>query len=109
MLFMFGLLGYILFYLNFRNNSLKNVFSITSEFDKRYDNINNCLFSDDVEEADIIDYLNICSEEYYFYTHGLIPSDVWDNWVVGMEAVFKQPKVKEIARREFSDPVSNSY
>lgn len=102
-------LGYVLFYLNFRNNSLKNLFSILSEFNKRYDVLNNNLFSKNVTDSVIYDYFNICAEEYYFYQHGLIPSDIWDSWFIGMKDVFSQKRVQTIALIEFNNKISKSY
>jgi len=32
----------------------------------------------------IHDYLNLCSEEYYFYRGGQIPTDVWSSWLKGI-------------------------
>ena len=29
-------------------------------------------------------YYDLCSEEFHLYNEGLVPKDVWDNWVEGM-------------------------
>lgn len=30
-------------------------------------------------------YFDLCSEEYHLHENGLVPDDVWNNWMEGME------------------------
>jgi hypothetical protein len=36
------------------------------------------------ERATIVDYLNLCAEEYMFYRRGYVPEDVYQSWRNGM-------------------------
>jgi hypothetical protein len=36
------------------------------------------------EKATLVDYLNLCSEEYLFYRRGYIHPSAWDTWWKGM-------------------------
>ena len=37
------------------------------------------------EKSVIIDYLNLCSEEYYWFKKGRIDLKVWESWKDGMK------------------------
>lgn len=105
-------IGYLVFYLNFRNNSFRNLFKIISEFNRRYDSINNDIYElneSNIDKTKIFDYFNLCSEEYYFYSHGMIPHDVWMNWKVGMSEYFNKEHVKSVAEEEFLNKDDQSY
>lgn len=40
-----------------------------------------------------IRYFNLCSEEYYLFESGLVPSDVWANWQENMRRMLQIPLV----------------
>lgn len=44
----------------------------------------------------IIDYFNLCSEEYYWYKNGRIPNEIWDAWENGIIDNFNLKCVKEL-------------
>ena len=91
---------------------MRNLFDILSEFNKRYNQINQTLVIDDrkmLRGNAVIDYLNLCSEEYYFYKHGMIPHDVWLCWVYGMRSVFENIEFKEAVCAELEKRQSYSY
>lgn len=52
------------------------------------------------EKLIIIDYFNLCSEEYLWYLKGRIPSKVWEAWLAGIIVNLKIPKVKELFENE---------
>ena len=40
-------------------------------------------------------YFDLCNEEYYIYHKGLIPDQVWDNWMEGMRITTKLQLYKQ--------------
>jgi hypothetical protein len=63
-----------------------------TEFNARYDKLNDCLM--EIEELGsapeikhrqaVIDYFNLCAEEYLFFKQGYIVPEVWRSWCRGM-------------------------
>lgn len=49
----------------------------------------------------IYDYLNLCSEEYYWYHRGHIPELIWENWMSGVKEHLNNEKVRTIFYEEF--------
>ena len=91
---------------------MKNLFDVVSEFNARYDKLNDCLIGANngtIETKIIADYLNICSEEYYFYKTGLVPKDVWQNWAIGMKEKFEIEEIKTYAINEFKSNTKEYY
>lgn len=69
---------------------LKELFT---EFNSRYDLLNDKLAlianrahvepcSDEYQT--LIDYFNLCAEEYFFYSQGYVPAIIWKSWCRGM-------------------------
>lgn len=48
----------------------------------------------------IIDYFNLCSEEYFWYKKGRIPNDIWKSWEAGILINLTIPQVKELFESE---------
>lgn len=90
-------------------------------FNTKYDNLNNDL-NDLVDEINklnaedrksrildkrenklINDYLNLCAEEYYWFTRGLIDTEVWMSWFSGIKIFFKEPIFIEKIKKEISN------
>lgn len=81
-----------------------------TEFNKRYDDLNDDLTKiidgPDKEEFNqhkkmkVIDYFNLCAEEYFFYKRGYIPSEVWINWRNGIKEKFSSQHIKEVWEQE---------
>lgn len=99
-----------------QNEKIKHEFF--KYFNGRYDNLNNellriyCLPEDKISKEDetiIMDYLNLCSEEYYYYSKGLnndtliIEKEVFNNWCKGMKHYFSNPNFKKILKNEIKD------
>jgi len=84
---------------------LKDLFT---EFNARYDALNNDLLrikssttlSQD-DKCTVIDYLNLCAEEYLFFRLGYILPDVWKAWCRGMRDYLSAPSIAELWREEF--------
>lgn len=73
-----------------------------TDFNKRYDKLNDEIVdiaNESVEEIEakksLDDYFNLCSEEYLFYTKGLIIDKVWGSWCRGMKENLRIKQVKE--------------
>ena len=59
------------------------------------------------EKKLIIDYLNLCAEEYLWYTKHRIDEKVWTAWELGMNYFINLTPIKEVAMKE--QEVSGSY
>lgn len=63
-----------------------------TDFNRRYDLLNDRLvrIEDSVQAQDpanravIVDYFNLCAEEYLWFSEGYIHRDVWRSWCAGM-------------------------
>jgi uncharacterized membrane-anchored protein YjiN (DUF445 family) len=84
------------------------------DFNKRYDNklndLLNELKNDDsrilkVEERNkIIDYFNLCSEEYFWKKKNRIPKEVWNSWKAGIMENLRIKQVNKIYQEEKKSP-----
>jgi hypothetical protein len=75
------------------------------EFNERYEAMNEDLeriaatSPADLSNADrsrIIEYLNLCGEEYLFFKRGYIEPSVWLAWLNGMKVLFSSPAIRTI-------------
>jgi hypothetical protein len=58
----------------------------------------------------VIDYLNLCAEEYYWYKQGRVNSAVWNAWYHGMNYWYREIKVlEEIWEEEIRGEGYKSY
>jgi hypothetical protein len=97
-----GLLNYWLS----RDKVMQELFTT---FNRRYDDLNDNLLaisqgfpltgSKNAEQV-IVDYLNLCAEEYFWYMRGRIDKDIWKAWRVGMNHWMKFPAIQAIAKKE---------
>lgn len=55
------------------------------------------------EELQIIDYFNLCSEEFLWYSKGRIPLKVWKAWEAGIIVNLSIQQVYNLFQRETSD------
>lgn len=63
-----------------------------TDFNKRYDGMNEALAEiasagqvrTPTDHQKVIDYLNLCAEEFVFYREGYILPEVWRSWRAGM-------------------------
>ena len=102
--------------LKLQNERMKHDFF--KYFNDRYDKLNNdlnriCLLpADEVsikEKSIIMDYLNLCSEEFYYYSNGknrkisIIEEEVFNNWCKGMKHYFLNTNFKMVLQKEMKD------
>ena len=41
------------------------------------------------------EYFNLCGEEYFYYTEGIVPPQVWKEWKNGMRIFFQDDRVRK--------------
>lgn len=115
-----GIFGWIITN-NFNRNSIKHyeqtqkiendrlMKELFTEFNQRYDRINNKIdkvsrMSEDKwnnlkkEKKErysgvVIDFFNICAEEYHWHKEGRINSNIWASWLKGMNDIYNRSKV----------------
>lgn len=89
--------------------------ALFSEFNDRYDNMNEGLMAitnstasdlDDDEKSQLVDYFNLCGEEYFYYSRGYIDPQVWEAWENGMRYYLRNPKIERFWQEE---KATNSY
>ena len=44
----------------------------------------------------IVDYFNLCAEEYMFYKLGYIREEAWQAWLEGMRHYYDNPQIREL-------------
>jgi hypothetical protein len=86
----------------------KFFFELFNRFNERYSKMNEGLQS--IPEGEgmpskedrerVVDYFNLCAEEFMFYRRGYIPEDVWTAWRNGMNWYAKNPKFTMVWREE---------
>ena len=57
----------------------------------------------------VIDYFNLCAEEYLWFSKGRIPKKVWDAWKCGIIANIKIPQVEELYKKEIENSKQSFY
>lgn len=99
-----------------------------TEFNKRYDKLNDTLaemkfphpnWLDNIDIKDeykiesyttIIDFFNLCAEEYFWYKEGRINGNIWSSWSKGMNDVFKgSPLIQNVWEKECKNEGYKSY
>jgi hypothetical protein len=79
------------------------------DFNNRYDNINDELDAiyqkteggiTPEEKNLLVQYFNLCAEEYVFSKKGYIYPDVWKSWKKGMEHYYKDQLIQKLWEEE---------
>ena len=83
-----------------------------TDFNRRYDTMNeqleNIRSRPDGEPLKpeecrrLVDYFNLCAEEYLFYRSGYIDVDVWKSWARGMLYFAQDPEIRLFWQQELS-------
>jgi hypothetical protein len=87
-----GTLGFYYFVQQQKLSETELFHNLFTAFNARYDQMNDQLAeiadrASDPTAVDrnlIVDYFNLCAEEYLFYNEGYIHRDVWRSWCRGM-------------------------
>ena len=82
---------------------------IFKECNSRYDEMNEklakileCSESDLAanEKEALVDYFNLCGEEYLYFSRGFIDPSVWKAWENGMRAIVESPRIHPFWQQE---------
>lgn len=92
------------------------------DFNRRYDSLNDRLLQvvkssrgfdetdrqtiDEMDRQTIVDYCNLCAEEYLFFSEGYIHREVWRSWCRGMLWYFEREPFRTVWKEEIA---MNSY
>ena len=109
-----ALIGVVItFYFGFLKYKIENdkIFKeLFIDFNGRYDNAFNDLLNEiknnpkrvltQPEINLIIDYFNLCAEEYLWYSKKRIPKEVWVSWKAGIHENLNIVQVNEIFKKE---------
>jgi hypothetical protein len=106
-----ALLSFIFFIQRQQLEEAKLIKELISEFNKRYDELNEDLNSvvrpenrkrelEATEVNTLYNNFNLCGEEYLFYKRGYIYPEVWSAWVKGLDVYFEDARVKELWNQE---------
>src|SRR5690606_32708871 len=106
-----------------QDRMMKELFT---EFNQRYDKINNKLDKISSLSTDkwkkiktekkerytgvVIDFFNICAEEYHWHSEGRINGNIWASWNKGMNDIYNRSRViQELWEEECKDGGYMSY
>ncbi len=82
---------------------------IFKECNERYDRMNEALAqiakecSDELtakERDQVVDYLNLCGEEYLYFKRGYIEPAVWQAWHNGMKSILSSSRLRKVWEEE---------
>jgi hypothetical protein len=94
---------------------LKELFT---EFNTRYSKLNEKLYffvennknsevlinkKDVATRDDVIDYFNLCAEQYFWYKRGRLDENLWMSWNTGMNYWYKQECIKKLWKEEIKN------
>jgi hypothetical protein len=74
------------------NDCLNKIIDSTRE-NKKYELSDN-------EKPIVIDYLNMCAEQYLWFTKGRIDKKVWESWIRGMKYYLECQSIKKYIETE---------
>lgn len=106
-----ALLSILYFIQKQRLEELKLFRELFKEFNERYKDMNKQLAEitsesktgqelDQKEEVLLIDYFNLCAEEYLYFKLGYVDPVVWQAWENGMNSIIKTPRVEPLWNEE---------
>jgi len=86
-------------------------------FNERYDKLNDDLYDiqarkgavDEAGRKRLIDYFNLCSEEFLFYQEGYIHPVVWRAWCRGVLSYLKAPHIRAVWDEEVERDKDSYY
>ena len=89
---------------------------IFKECNEKYDELNeklsNICYTNSTEPLSVdernilVDYFNLCGEEYFYFKHGFIYPDVWRAWRNGIRSYLEEERIRSFWDQELE---SNSY
>lgn len=103
-----GALGFCYFVQQQKLAETHLFYQLFTSFNKRYDAFNGplsemagkCTDITSEQRNLIVDYFNLCAEEYLFYQEGYIPRKVWRSWCRGMAWYLKRHPFQDVWNEE---------
>jgi len=102
--------------INYYQTSDKFFKELFTDFNQRYDKMNNFLNQikdNDVLSPDdrqrVIDYLNLCAEEFMWVQKGRLPEDIWESWKNGIQFHLRKDSIRKVFDEERSLWKSSYY
>lgn len=100
--------------LKYKIENDKIFLELFNKFNEKYDidfngELSKIINKDTIEEVDrfkIIDYMNLCAEEYLWYTKGRIDKKVWYSWKEGILFYFNSKNINPIVNEELNQKKS---
>jgi hypothetical protein len=95
-------------------DELRLLHDLFKDFNARYDKINAALqriaehgIDDRARDTElIVEYFNLCAEEYWWFSARHIPDEIWGSWCRGMLSYLDQPLFADLWSKEVK---SDSY
>jgi len=109
-------LGFCYFVLQQKLCEVRLFKELFTQFNKRYDRLNDRLAEiaetkgplEGEDRHDVVDYFNLCAEEFLFYKQGYILSEVWGSWCRGMLFYLDDGPFRSVWEEE-QESVGESY
>lgn len=93
--------------INYFQSNDKFFKELFTEFNKRYDSMNSFLHQvkeiaplTEEDKQRVIDYLNLCAEEYMWVKKGRLPIDIWNSWKNGIMLHLEKESIRNIFLEE---------
>lgn len=110
-------------FLNYQHAQDRLFKDLFREFNERYDKFNDHyrrledaypldIVVGDIEAEDIkliVDYLNLCTEEYFWFEKGRIEQNAWKSWEAGMQTWAALPAVRRVFQHEVATWTTSYY
>ncbi len=99
-----GTLGFCYFAQRQKLAETELFYKLFTGFNDRYDQLNGALaeiaesssLQTSEQRQTVVDYFNLCAEEYLFFKQGYIHDDVWHSWCRGMSWYLRRHPFKDI-------------
>jgi hypothetical protein len=111
-----GVLGFCYFVQQQKLAEIALFKDLFTEFNRRYDALNDRLAEiagitepakiEPAARQTIVDYFNLCAEEYLFFSEGYIHDAAWRSWCAGMLWYFSREPFRQVWEEESK---TNSY
>jgi hypothetical protein len=103
-------LGFCYFAQKQKLDELRLFRDLFTDFNLRYDQINKHLedirAGNQMDHLDLrkalVDYFNLCAEEYLFYEEGFIHPAAWRSWCLGMDYYLEDDRIRKMWDEEVS-------
>jgi hypothetical protein len=103
-------LGFCYFVQKQKLDELRLFKDLFTDFNRRYDAMNAKL--EDIRAGDrridseprstLVDYFNLCAEEYLFFKEGYIHRGVWSSWCRGMVYYLRDDRIRQVWNAEMA-------